>query len=66
MVMQEQICWVVAGADAPPPRREELPLDTGRDCSAVKAGLCCSRAGLLCWDWATYDGNWLPIIPLPD
>ena len=49
MVMQEQICWVVAGAVVAPLRRGELiPLAPGRDWSAVNAGLCCSNAGLLC------------------
>ena len=63
--MQEQICWVVVGALAASPLRTGRLLAAGRDCSAVKTGLCCSNAGLLCCGWTTYDGNCPAIIP-PD
>jgi hypothetical protein len=55
MVMQEQICWVVAGADEPAPRSDPAP-ETGLD--------CCSKAGLandgLCWSNAELlEAPWL-------
>jgi hypothetical protein len=43
--MQEQICWVVAGADKPPPRSD--PAADGLDCGCSKAGLA---NGVCCWE----------------